>query len=173
LAQKLLKLPQEPRQGCRVIALVFFCPKMKERSWIVARLKATLDPERFAHSLRVEQVALALARRYRVNRNKASLAALLHDCARRDGRSGLLRKARRLGLTIGPLEAREPKLLHGELGVLLAREEFGVRDREILAAIRHHTTGRPGMSKLEKIVYLADHIEEGRGFAGLDRKSVV
>ncbi|MFA4844327.1 MAG: bis(5'-nucleosyl)-tetraphosphatase (symmetrical) YqeK [Candidatus Margulisiibacteriota bacterium] len=140
---------------------------MKERCWIVARLKATLDPERFAHSLRVEQVALALARRHRVSLNKASLAALLHDCARRDSRSGLLKKARRLGLTIDPVQAQEPKLLHGELGARLAREEFEVKARDILAAIRHHTTGRPKMSKLEKIVFLADHIEEGRDYTGL------
>lgn len=150
-----------------MIALVFFCPKMKERSWIVARLKATLDPERFAHSLRVEQVALALAKQHRVNLNKVSLAALLHDCARRDNRNALLKKARRLGLEIDSIQTREPKLLHGELGVRLAQEEFGVRDRDILAAVRNHTTGRPRMSKLEKIIFLADHIEAGRNYPGL------
>ena len=63
----------------------------------------------------------------------------------------------------------EPKLFHGEIGRHLAKDEFGVKDQEILTAIENHTTGRPGMSRLEKIIYLADHVEIGREFSGIDR----
>jgi len=119
--------------------------------------------------LRVEKIALKLAARYRVNKQQASLAALLHDCARRFDRRGLLREARRLGLKIRPLDRAEPKLLHGEIGTWLAKQEFGVKARPVLAAIRWHTTGTPGMDKLAKIIYLADHVEEGRSHAEAGR----
>ncbi|MFA5113521.1 MAG: bis(5'-nucleosyl)-tetraphosphatase (symmetrical) YqeK [Candidatus Margulisiibacteriota bacterium] len=144
----------------------FFVPR---RDKIIKRLQETLDPERFEHSLRVEKIALQLAARYRVNKQQASLAALLHDCARRYDRRGLLREAKRLGLKIRPLDRAEPKLLHGELGVRLARREFRVGSRPVLEAIRCHTTGKPGMAKLAKIIYLADHVEEGRDHAAAGR----
>lgn len=142
---------------------------MTDRSRIVKKLRETLGPERFEHSLRVEKIALALGKRYRVSSKKISPAALLHDCARRYDRKELLRKARKMGLKIDPVRKLEPKLFHGEIGARLARDEFGVRSSDILRAIRHHTTGAPGMSKLEKIVYLADHIEEGRDFPEVTR----
>jgi predicted HD superfamily hydrolase involved in NAD metabolism len=144
----------------------FFVPSREE---IIKRLKETLDPQRFEHSLRVEKIALKLAARYRVNKQQASLAALLHDCARRYDRPGLLREAKKLGLKIRPLDRAEPKLLHGELGVRLARQEFRVKTLPVLAAIRWHTTGKPGMSKLAKVIYLADHVEEGRDHAAAGR----
>jgi predicted HD superfamily hydrolase involved in NAD metabolism len=142
---------------------------MLERNEIVKKLRETLAGERFEHSLRAEKIALALAKKYRIAKNKASLAALLHDCARRYSRPELLRQARQLGLTIDPIRQLEPKLFHGEIGARIARREFGVRSAEILKAITNHTTGRPGMSKLEKVIYLADHIEEGRDFAGVEK----
>ncbi|MBU0630798.1 MAG: bis(5'-nucleosyl)-tetraphosphatase (symmetrical) YqeK [Candidatus Margulisbacteria bacterium] len=142
---------------------------MKSREEIIASLKVTLDQERFDHTLRVEKIALALASKYRVNRAKTSLAALLHDCARRFDRRGLLRMAKIFKLTPDPVRLFEPKLFHGEIGRRLAAAEFGIKDKEILAAIENHTTGRPGMSRLEKIIYLADHIEVGRKFTGIGR----
>lgn len=142
---------------------------MPNRRQIIKKLKATLDPERFEHSLRVEKIALALGKKYRVDRKKASLAALLHDCARRYDRKELLKKARQMGLAIDPVKRSEPKLFHGEIGARLARKEFGVKAPDILNAIRHHTTGAPGMSKLEKTIYLADHIEEERSFKGVHK----
>ncbi len=142
---------------------------MPDREKIIAKLRATLDPDRFEHSLRSEKIALALAKKYRVDQKSAATAALLHDCARRWDRPGLLKQARRLGLTIDPIRRLEPKLFHGEIGAWLARHEFGVRSAGILKAITNHTTGRPRMSQLEKIIYLADHIEEGRDYAGVHK----
>lgn len=76
----------------------------------------------------------------------------------------MLKEARRLKLKIDPISRFEPKLLHAGLSARLAKKHFGIRSKEILNAISKHTIGAPGMSKLEKIIYLADHIEEGRNF---------
>ncbi len=142
---------------------------MPSREKIIAKLRVTLDPERFEHSLRSEKIALALAKKYHVDQPSAATAALLHDCARRWDRPGLLKQARKLGLVIDPIRKLEPKLFHGEIGAWLARHEFGVRSKAVLDAIANHTTGRPKMSKLEKVIYLADHLEEGRDYAGVDK----
>jgi predicted HD superfamily hydrolase involved in NAD metabolism len=133
------------------------------------KLKRALDRERFAHSLRVEQTALSLAKRYGVDQGQAALAALLHDYARKFDRPGLLKEAKKRKIRIDPISRLEPKLLHAELSARLAQEEFGIKDRAVLNAIRKHTLGAPGMSKLEKIIFLADHIEEGRDHPGIAR----
>lgn len=128
-----------------------------------------LSPERFQHSLRAEKVALALAGKHRIGKQKAALAALLHDCARRYSRQELLALAKKLGLKIDPVRRLEPKLFHGEIGAWLARHEFGVRSADVLRAVRNHTTGRPGMTGLEKVIYLSDHIEDERDYPGVAR----
>lgn len=140
---------------------------VSRRKDILEKLKGSLDPERFEHSLRVEKTAVALARRFGVSVKKASLAALLHDYSRKYARKELLKQARRFKLGIDPIRKFEPKLFHAELSALLAKKDFGITSKQILGAIKKHTIGTPSMSKLEKIIYLADHIEEGRNFAGV------
>ena len=142
---------------------------MSKRTEILKKLKNSLDAERFEHSLRVEKIAIKLARNYGVPVKNASLAALLHDCARKYRRAELLKQARELKLKIDPVQELEPKLLHAELSARIAEKEFGIRSPEILKAIRRHTTGVPRMNLLEKIIYLADHLEEGRDFAGIKK----
>lgn len=127
-----------------------------------------LDPERFKHSLRVEKIALALGSKWKVRKELIIPAALLHDCGRRYQRKDLLRQATKLGLELDPIRRFEPKLFHAEISADIARKEFGIKTKEVLRAIASHTVGRPGMSKLEKVIYLADHIEEGRGFKGVE-----
>ncbi|OGC36538.1 hypothetical protein A2311_03325 [candidate division WOR-1 bacterium RIFOXYB2_FULL_48_7] len=142
---------------------------MLKRQEIVKRLKETLEEDRFRHTLRVEKIALSLAKKYGLDESKVSLAALLHDCARRYHRHELLVEAKRLGLSIDPIQEFEPKLLHAEISAHLARTEFKVRSKEVLHAINRHTVGAPKMSLLDKVIYLADHIEEGRAFPGVKR----
>lgn len=109
------------------------------------RLKETLKPHRLRHSLGVMHMAMLLADAYRlVPLEKVRLAGLLHDCARV---AGLPNNA----------------LGHAPAGAQLARREYGITDEEVLSAIRWHTTGRPGMTDLEKIIYVADYIEPFRG----------
>jgi len=136
---------------------------------ILTRLEAALDHSRFEHSLRVEKTAVALARHFGVSVKQASIAALLHDYARQFDRPGLLRAAKRLKLTVDPVSRFEPKLLHAELSARLAKRDFGVREKAVLEAIKKHTIGSPGMSKLEKIIYLADHTESGRTYGGVKK----
>lgn len=140
---------------------------MPKRAVIIKRLKESLDTERFEHSLRAEKIAVALARKYGVSIKKASQAALLHDYARKFERKELLKQARRFKLKLDPVSVFEPKLFHAELSALLAKRDFGINSKEILGAIKKHTLGAPRMSKLDKIIYLADHIEEGRNFSGV------
>ena len=139
------------------------------KSEIINKLREILDRPRFQHSLGVEKTALLLARRYGVSEKQASLAALLHDYARQFDRAGLLRQARKYRLKIDPVSLFEPKLLHAELSARLAQRDFKIKSRQILEAIRKHTIGSPKMTRLEKIIYLADHIEEGRTFGGVNK----
>jgi len=142
---------------------------VNQRTIIINKLKAVLGTKRFKHSLRVEKIAVLLARKYRVSTKKASLAALLHDYARQFDRQELLRQATKFKLGIDPVSRFEPKLLHAELSALLAKKDFGISQKDILEAIRKHTIGAPRMTSLEKIIYLADHIEEGRNFTGVSK----
>jgi len=133
------------------------------------KVRNLLDKERFAHSEAVEKVAAHLAEKWNVSVDKARAAALLHDVSRCMTPEKMLVRARELGIKAGRLEEMEPKLLHAELSSLIARDEFGVTDKDVLSAIEKHTIGSPGMSVLDKIVYLADHIEPGRNFSGVEK----
>jgi predicted HD superfamily hydrolase involved in NAD metabolism len=111
------------------------------------------------HVLRVVEEARRLAQRYGFDEERATIAALGHDLARGHTPAELLREAVEAGLAVSDVERREPMLLHGPLGARLMAERFGVGDEELLAAARHHTTARAGMSALERLVFVADKIE--------------
>lgn len=133
-----------------------------------ARLAECLAPEDWQHSLRTAATAVELATRFGSDMCKARTAGLLHDYARCVRRAELPAVADRLGITVDEIELQSPYLLHAEVGARLAAEELGIDDEEILAAVASHTIGRPGMSDLEKIIYLADMIEPARAFEGVD-----
>lgn len=131
---------------------------------LFVRLQKTLSKERYRHTLGVEEVAVKLARHYGEDIEKARMAALLHDCARCIDSA---RMRRLVGDRAGKSALRA--LMHAPAGEALARQEYGITDEQVLSAIRWHTTGREGMTKLEKIVYLADIIEPNRqAYPGLD-----
>src|SRR3989339_1311160 len=133
------------------------------------KLKETLDPERYEHSLRVEKAAVELAGKYGVSSEDASIAGLLHDCSRKYTKQEMLEVAKKIGLEIDPIRKLEPKLFHAEISAYLAEKEFGIKSKEVLQAIRSHTVGSANMTTLDKVVYLADHMEEGRDFIGVAR----
>jgi predicted HD superfamily hydrolase involved in NAD metabolism len=139
-----------------------YCQKIEER----------LSSDRFAHSLRVVEKALDLAKQSRctLDLEKLRLAALWHDYAKDMPPQELLSIALEHGLVTTEAEKVQPDLLHGAVGAFLCRRDFGLTaaDEEILHAIRYHTTGCEKMSLLDKIVYLADLLEPGRTFAGVD-----
>ena len=121
----------------------------------------------YRHARGVERTALLLADRYGVNGEKASLAGLLHDYGKPYAAEELLQIARRQSIPLDALTLREPALLHAPVGAWLLKHDLGLRDREILEAVHCHTTGNSKMSKLSRIVYLADAIEPGRCYAGV------
>lgn len=128
-------------------------------------LEEKLPPYRFEHTLGVEYTATALAMCYGVNLEQAALAGLLHDCAKHLNNTKKIDKCKRYGLPISKYEALMPELLHAKLGAFLAKEKYGVTDKAILSAISCHTTGKPDMSTLDKILYIADYIEPNRSKA--------
>lgn len=123
-----------------------------------------LSPDRFEHSLRVVETALKLAEGKKIDREKVYLAALLHDLAKDMREAELLKLARENGLITCPAEERQPDLLHGPVGAWLCREQLGIKDEEVLQAIRFHSTGKRDMGMLDIIIYLADLIEPGRSY---------
>lgn len=132
-------------------------------------LRRMLDAERFCHCLEVEKTAVRLAGLHGADKRKAAVAGLLHDCAKTMSPSELLKKARKEKIRLDGFTASNPKLLHDKISAVVAEKHFKIRDRDVLSAIAHHTAGREKMTKLEKIIYLADHIEPGRKHAHVTR----
>lgn len=136
-----------------------------ERIEIRKILSEQMSPKRMEHILGVEYTATALAMRYGVNLEQAALAGLLHDCAKHLSREQKFEECKRLGIPVNETEKRNPELLHAKLGACYAKEKYGIEDTCILDAIICHTTGKPNMSTLDKIIYIADYIEPNRNKA--------
>jgi predicted HD superfamily hydrolase involved in NAD metabolism len=132
------------------------------------KLKQALSEMRYRHSLGVQQTAVELALRFGVDAQKAAMAGLLHDCAREIPNDRLLKRAKEFGIVFGSLEQCSTVLLHAAVGAYVAGVEYGVLDEEIHSAIALHTTGGPNMSKLDKIIFLADFIEPNREYPGVE-----
>ena len=127
-----------------------------------------LSDKRYAHTLRVAEIAERLAKLHGLAPERARLAGLLHDTAREIGKEQLLRVAEEDELPIGDFERERPILLHGPVAAKLAREDLGVKDGEILDAVRVHTTGEPGMGPLALALFVADKIEPSREQPGVE-----
>lgn len=123
------------------------------------------DGRRYEHTLGVEFTSAALAMRYGASVKSARTAGLLHDCAKCLSDKERVSLCKKYDIPMTELEKANPFLLHAKVGACLAKERYGVTDPDILNAILNHTTGRPGMSLLEKIVFIADYMEPGRNHA--------
>lgn len=138
-------------------------------------LEEYVSGKRLRHCLGVRDTAVELARRWDASSEKAALAGLLHDVARELSGGEILRlvlednggdSAR---IPCGPVALKNPAVLHAWAGMIIARDRFGVTDGEILRSISLHTTGAPGMGRLERVLLVADYIEPGRRFRGVDK----
>ena len=138
------------------------------RDCMQEKLRKKLTPKRYHHSLRVAALARDLARQYGVLEDKAYLAGLMHDYAKNLDYRDLLQWAAHFQLPLDPIMEVFPQLLHGPVGASLIREKMRLQDEEMLQAISRHTLGCPGMSPLDKIIFLADLIEPGRKFSGVE-----
>ena len=123
---------------------------------------ASLSGELQRHVEGVVAEAQRLAISCGVDEGQAVLAALGHDIARELSDTEMLASAREFGLSVDPVEAATPMLLHGPLGAEILRRRYGVDDEDVLAAVRFHTTGRPNMTALEMVLFVADKVEPSR-----------
>ena len=138
--------------------------RLKEK--ILEYIRMNLKESRLQHTYRVAETAVAMARREGADVRKAEIAALLHDCARNLSPEKLNSLVEELGL---PDRYRDNvNLSHSKVGAAFAGRLFNIDEREILDAISYHTTGRCRMTTLEKIVFLADAIEPGRDYPGVE-----
>lgn len=135
------------------------CTELKK---IREKLAKKLKPDRYEHTLGVMYTASSLAMCYGDNIDQALLAGLLHDCGKYCPPKEQIQLCKEYQITLTPAELEMPALVHAKLGAYLAEHEYHVKDPRILNAITYHTTGRPDMTLLEKIVYIADYIEPGR-----------
>lgn len=131
-------------------------------------LKKNLIESRYIHTLGVVKTAIELAKINNVDINKAEIAALVHDVAKNKTIEELKNIIEKNNIKLSYDEENTPELWHSIVAPILAREIFKIDDFEILDAMRYHTTARENMSKLEKIIYIADMIEPGRNFDGVD-----
>ena len=115
-----------------------------------------------AHTIGVSFTSAALAMAHGCDISDAQLAGLLHDCAKCIPNKKKLKLCSQHKVPVSDFEQEHPFLLHAKLGAYIAREKYDVRNEEILSAITYHTTGKPAMSPLEKIIYIADYIEPMR-----------
>lgn len=135
------------------------------------KLQSALSVKRYIHTMGVVDESVKLAEIYgtHADKEKAKIAALLHDCAKDYPADLKKRLCKEYHISLDEIMKKQPDLIHPFLGAEIAKREYLVDDEEILNAIRYHTTGRNQMSLLEKVIFIADYIEAGREeFEGLE-----
>ena len=126
------------------------------------KLQKKLNPGRYEHSLSVAFTCICLAMRYGYPIDQAEVAGMLHDCAKGYDNDTIIRHCEKKGIEITEDERKAPAVLHAKYGAWLAENTYDIHDQEILDAIACHTTGKPAMGLLDKILYVADYIEARR-----------
>lgn len=127
-------------------------------------LKSKLKPSRYEHVLGVAKTAFWMALRHGEDVTKAYTAGLLHDCAKYLPDKEMLERADYYSIPLDETDRSNVQLVHSKVGAYFARDIYGIDDDDICNAIFYHTTGRTGMSKLEKIIYISDYIEPTRNW---------
>ncbi len=133
------------------------------------RLQRMLSQKRFSHSIHVMESSRMLAEKYGEDVGKAGLAGLIHDCAKDLDKSSAFALCKKYEIIVDSIMQRQPEVLHGMIGAFLARDLFEVEDGDVLDAVSNHTMGCVNMDRLSSIVFIADYIEEGRSYEGLDK----
>lgn len=134
----------------------------KDINNIKKHLEKRQDKKRYEHTIGVSYTAASLAMCYGYDVSKAQIAGLLHDCAKHYSDERILQLCEKYNISMTKVEKRNPFLLHAKLGAFLAMRKYHIDDEEIVSAILVHTTGKPNMSLLDKIIYVADYIEPNR-----------
>lgn len=131
-------------------------------------LAENLKMKRLRHSFGVRDTAEKLAEFYGLDVQKARITGLIHDAAKEKSNEEILEICKKNNYELDEVGKNSPSILHGYAGRIVAKEVMGVTDEDSLNAIEYHTTGRIMMSQLEKVIYIADYIEPGRDFPGVD-----
>lgn len=124
---------------------------------------------RFKHSKNVAKEAVRLAKKYGADTEKAEIAGILHDATKESSEKEQLELIERAGIELSQLERSTHKLWHAISGAAFVQVELGITDEDIINAIRYHTTGRAGMSLLEKVIFIADFTSAERDYEGVDK----
>ena len=120
------------------------------------------------HTMNVKKLAVRMAQHYGVDTEKAALAAVLHDSAKELPRTELLQIMQDNAIIKKGTQNRPEPVWHGICAAILAKTQWNVQDEEILSAIACHTTGKENMSKLDKILFLADMTSAERDYPGVE-----
>ena len=131
-------------------------------------VRRTLSPKRFQHTMNVKKLAVRMAQHYGVDTEKAALAAVLHDSAKELPRTELLQIMQDNAIIKKGTQNRPEPVWHGICAAILAKTQWNVQDEELLSAIACHTTGKENMSKLDKILFLADMTSAERDYPGVE-----
>ena len=138
------------------------------REALLAKMETVMPEKRLRHCLGVEKAARELAERFGLDVEKAGLAGLLHDYAKKVSNEDFLSLIDKYRLD-PDLKKWGNNVWHGMVGIYKIQEDLGIKDTEILRAIEIHTVGSSTMSELDKVVYVADYIEHNRDFPGVDK----
>ena len=141
---------------------------LERKDEFIALLKGKLNEDRFIHSMGVADTAVRLAEKFGGDKDKAYIAGLLHDVMKNETAEEQLKIMKKDGIILSQAERNNPKLWHAMSGAAFIKLVLGITDPDIVNAVRYHTTGRAGMSLLEKIIYTADFISPERNYPDVD-----
>jgi predicted HD superfamily hydrolase involved in NAD metabolism len=116
----------------------------------------------------VAETAMEIGKKHDIDQEKIYLAGLMHDCAKFKNTEDLLKYADKFDIILDEMHIYNVQLIHAHLGAKMAKEVYGIGDREILSAIKYHTTGKEDMTILEKLIFISDYIEPSRNFKGVE-----
>jgi nicotinate-nucleotide adenylyltransferase len=141
----------------------------KEREFYTQHIRERLSDYRFRHSVNVSKESVRLAERYGGDVEKAELAGLLHDVMKDAGKKEQLAIIEKYGVKLNEVEQQAPKLWHAIAGAVYVKKVLRIRDKDVVNAVRYHTTARAEMTLLEKIVFIADYTSEDRDYKGVEK----
>lgn len=132
------------------------------------KVRDMLPKQRYKHSLNVANCAMKLSEIYGYDKKKSYIAGITHDCAKYLNKEEVKYYVDKYNIILDELEKDNLALSHSVIGSYIAKYEFKIDDDEIINAIKYHTTGKENMNLIEKIIYMADLIEEDRDFPGVE-----
>ncbi|MGN0460416.1 MAG: bis(5'-nucleosyl)-tetraphosphatase (symmetrical) YqeK [Ruminococcus sp.] len=137
-------------------------------NYLKGLIKPRMGEHRYVHSVNVSKKAVELAKIYGCDTEKAMIAGMLHDITKETPAQEQLKIITEGGIILDDVEKSSTKLWHPISGSVYIRDTVGITDSDIVNSVRYHTTGRAGMSLLEKIIFVADFTGDERNYDGVD-----